>query len=144
MNDSIANDHDLGNNSENSIGPDFASWDGIRELPKAFLVPILEFLKRRTILEISVIIAQTALTVLARDVIAREVPRTRLGYVCIMALAVMLLSPALYLLYNFSKGGGVNGEGLSREGGSPDFGNAHSRPRAAGGPAQPNAGPKPR
>jgi hypothetical protein len=80
------------------VRPDYEFWEGLKEIPKSLLGRIAEALVRRPILHVAIIIAQIGLIILARDVIMTSgggLPPPQ-GFICIIALALMIWAPALY------------------------------------------------
>jgi len=83
---------------DGSVRPDYESWDGLKEIPNSLLGRIAEALAGRPILELAIVVAQVGLIILARDIITTQgggLPPPQ-GFICIIALALMIWTPALY------------------------------------------------
>jgi hypothetical protein len=83
---------------DDAARPDYESWEGLAEIPKSLLGRIADTLAGRPILHLAVVVAQVGLIILARDIIATRgggMPPPQ-GFICIIALALMIWAPALY------------------------------------------------
>jgi hypothetical protein len=88
----------------NRVTPWNKVWEGITETSRV-IYPAWDILKGRTIPELAVIIAQFGLVVLDyRAISTGSGVTTTNGLIFALVLAVMIWSPALYLLYYLKAG----------------------------------------
>jgi hypothetical protein len=80
------------------VRPDYESWETLKEIPKSLFGRIIDTLAGRPILHLAIVVAQVGLIILAREIIATRgggMPPPQ-GFICIIALALMIWAPALY------------------------------------------------
>ena len=84
-----------------TISPDYPAWRELTEVSKDTVGRFLDFLAPRSIADISIIIAPLCLLLLARDMIATGGGMSSSQrFICVIILAMMIWTPALYLLYS--------------------------------------------
>jgi hypothetical protein len=119
------------------VRPDYESWEGVGEIPKSLLGRIVGIVAGRPILELAIIVAQIGLLILARDIIMARgggLPPPQ-GFICIIALALMIWTPALYHPINLVVRNRNHAENRQRGKKATEFGDERGGSPEAGIPA---------